>query len=197
MNEDDCAHCKGTGDDWEDYGEDCYQCNGGGNRSANCTTCRGEGLVSNYFTLKVDIPPSIDNGMYLRVKEKGHQALNGHWGDVIIKVEVLEHPKFRREGHDIFSTEKISLTTALLGGTQVVETVYGAKKFKINPDSFGADFEPQFRYGGRGLQHVDNEDKFGDHVVTFDIEIPTKLTSEQKKFLNNYAQVDKKVDLKH
>lgn len=82
----------------------------------------------------MDVPPSVDTGMLLRIKGKGHQALNGNLGDVIIKVKVLDHPRFKREGHDILSTEKICLTKALLGGTQVVETCYGAKNFQINPN---------------------------------------------------------------
>ena len=80
--------------------------------------------------------------MFLRIKGKGHQALNGNLGDVIIKVKVLDHPKFKREGHDIFSTEKVCLTKAILGGTQVVETCYGAKNFEIKPNSFVSEFDP-------------------------------------------------------
>ena len=102
--------------------------------STPCPSCRGEGLAQKYFTLNVDVPPSVDTGMLLRIKGKGHQALNGNLGDVIFKVKVLDHPRFKREGHDILSTEKICLTKALLGGTQVVETCYGAKNFQINPN---------------------------------------------------------------
>ena len=147
----DCPRCFGTGDDWEDYGEDCKDCNGSGLVSANCPLCRGEGLAEKQFTLNVEVPPSVDTGMLLRIKGKGHQALNGNWGDVIIKVKVLEHPTFRRDGHDILSTEKICLTKALLGGTQVVETCYGGKNFQIEPNTFVPGSDPQIRYGGRGL----------------------------------------------
>lgn len=64
----------------------------------------------------VKIPRSVETGMLLRIREKGHEALNGKAGDLILKPIVKEHPDYRREGFDIHSEKKISVTTAIFGG---------------------------------------------------------------------------------
>jgi len=44
------------------------------------------------MTLSVNIPKSVDTGMLLRIRDKGHQAFNGEFGDLILKVKVEPHP---------------------------------------------------------------------------------------------------------
>ena len=54
--------------------------------------------------------------MLLRIKEKGDQALNGNYGDLILHVILDEHPYFRRKAYDIYTDKKISVTQAIIGG---------------------------------------------------------------------------------
>lgn len=77
--------------------------------------------------LLAKIPRSVDNGMLLRIRGKGNEALNGNPGDFIISVQVSPHKEYVREGLDIKSEKMISFSQAVLGGTFDVETIDGTK----------------------------------------------------------------------
>ncbi len=53
--------------------------------------------------------------MNLRMSKKGNSSLNGEQGDLLIKIQVKDHPKFKRQGNDIYSDKKVTVTEALLG----------------------------------------------------------------------------------
>ena len=87
------------------------------------------------FDMQLKIPKSVDDGMILRVKEKGHQALNGHFGDALFLVKVNKESlvDFKRDGYNILSEKQITLTQAIFGGECEVETINGMKKVQIMP----------------------------------------------------------------
>ena len=85
-NADQCPKCYGTGEHSDVVGEICVQCMGTGVLSISCKTCNGDGIQQNTMTLSVTIPKSVDTGMLLRIRDKGHQAFNGEFGDLILKV---------------------------------------------------------------------------------------------------------------
>ena len=99
-----CKYCYGTGENPRNMGDVCGYCYGTGLQSETCNGCQGDGLTKDEMKLCVKIPKSIENGMLLRVRDKGHQALNGNCGDLILTVCVNEDPNYQREGYDILST---------------------------------------------------------------------------------------------
>lgn len=105
-----CRVCKGTGEHKDIPGEVCPSCLGTGIDSITCPTCKGDGIVTEETKLYVKIPKSVDNNMLLRIKEKGDQALNGNFGDLILLVKLGDHPEFQRKGFDIYSTKRITVT---------------------------------------------------------------------------------------
>ena len=126
-----CRSCMGTGENKDIPGELCKKCLGGGLDSVKCKECAGDGLIDQQLSLMVKIPRSIETGMLLRIREKGHEALNGQPGDLILKVTVLDHPKYKRDGFDILSDKRISVTTAIFGGNCEIDTIEGIKSIKI------------------------------------------------------------------
>ena len=79
------------------------------------------------MTLSVNITKSVDTGMLLRIRDKGHQAFNGEFGDLILKVKVESHPQFKRVDFDIHSIISIPVTKAIFGGALEIETINGPK----------------------------------------------------------------------
>lgn len=69
--------------------------------------------------------------MALRVRDKGHQASNETYGDLILVVKVKPNDIFQRKGFDIYSEKKISVSKAILGGNCKVETLEGEKTINI------------------------------------------------------------------
>ena len=69
--------------------------------------------------------------MLLRVRDRGHQALNGKAGDLILTINLLQHANFTRKDYDILSDVNITVTQAIMGGMINVDTIHGSKQLKI------------------------------------------------------------------
>lgn len=76
-------------------------------------------------TLAVKIPAGISEGQSIRLKGKGRKGRNGKTGDLLIKVHVPEDARYTRKGNDVYLTQEIPYTTAVLGGEVNFETLYG------------------------------------------------------------------------
>ena len=113
----------------------CQQCGGEGKIITNpCPKCSGSGLIRQRETIKVKIPAGVESGMQLTVQGEGHAAKNnGINGDLLVVIEELEHPLFKREGTNLFHTEVISMTDAILGCELTVPCLEGTYKIKVEP----------------------------------------------------------------
>ena len=98
-----------------------------------CESCDGTGVLKRMVKLSVKIPKSVEDGMLLRIRNRGHQLLNGHIGDLIIKIDLQDHERFSRDGHDIHCRQKISVTKAIFGGAVEVQTVEGMRNVNLQP----------------------------------------------------------------
>lgn len=67
------------------------------------------------------------------MSKKGNFSLRGETGDLLIKVNVLPHPFFKREGSDIVTDKYITFSQAALGSTIKIETIWGKQDLKIKP----------------------------------------------------------------
>ncbi|HCR81312.1 MAG: Chaperone protein DnaJ [Candidatus Pacebacteria bacterium GW2011_GWA1_46_10] len=124
---------------------------------------------------KVTIPPGANDGTRLRFAEFD------------ITVEVRSHPRFKRDGYDVFLTQEISLSAAVLGGTIEVPTLKEEKlKLKIRP---GTQSHSLIRLREEGVPHLRGRGR-GDLYVRIVIKVPEKLTREQKRLVEELKKVD-------
>ena len=96
-----------------------------------CESCEGTGVLKRMVKLRVKIPKSVDDGMLLRIRNRGHQLLNGHTGDLIIKIDLQVHEFMQKTAYDILCRQKISVTKAILGGAVEVQTVEGKRTVNL------------------------------------------------------------------
>ncbi len=110
----------------------CQQCGGEGKVISNpCRHCNGTGLERKRETVKVSIPAGVEDGMQLTVRGGGHSAKNnGVNGDLLVLIEEVAHPEFRRSGTDLFYTKIISVTDAILGTEVEIPCIDGKYKIK-------------------------------------------------------------------
>ena len=165
----------------------CPDCNGTGKIvKEKCPDCRGTGYIQNRKKIKVSIPAGIDNGQSVRIRDKGEPGTNGGGrGDLLVTVLVDRHPQFQRQEYDLFSTEPITFTQAALGGTITINTIDGPMEYEIKP---GTQTDTKIKLKGKGVPTLRNKNVRGDHYVTLVVQVPDKLTEEQKTILNNFDE---------
>lgn len=186
-----CSTCGGSGQVSSNRGfisfrQVCPSCHGAGQTIEKpCGNCRGEGRQMDTSTVKVRIPAGVSTGSKLRSVGKGEAGqMGGQAGDLYIVIHVKEHELFERHDHDLFCEVPIKFTLAALGGTINVPTLFGKGSLKIPA---GTQSGTTFRLHGQGAPHLRGNGK-GDLLIRVQVEVPTKLSTHQKKKLEEYAE---------
>ncbi len=185
-----CPTCRGSGQVRRSGGiitftQACPTCGGAGSKIEKpCTACRGEGRTPQVTKLNVRIPPGVDTGSRLRSVGNGESGVGGgQAGDLYIVLTVKDHEIFERQGSDLFCEIPIKFTLAALGGSIEVPTLSGKASLKLPA---GTQSGTTFRLKGKGMPDL-RGGSAGDQLVRVNVEVPTSLTSEQRKKLEEYA----------
>ena len=165
----------------------CPTCGGEGKViTERCDKCGGEGTVRDQEVVEIQIPAGVAEGMVVTVTGKGHAARHGGVnGDLQVFIEEEENPELMRDGNDLIHNLTIPVTTALLGGSVEVPTVDGRAKIKVAP---GTQAGKVLRLSGKGLPDVNGYGR-GDLKVIIDIAIPSRLSGEERKLVEQLAQM--------
>ena len=165
----------------------CHECGGSGKRpEKECSQCGGEGRLRRKIVETISVPAGVDNGTVLRIKHKGEAPKpGGQAGDLMVELRVKDSNDFQREGNDVLTETHISFVQAVLGDKIGVKTLDGEYELRIPSGTAGGK---KFRLKGVGIPFLGNEAKRGDQVVEVIVDIPTRLTVEQKRALIEYAK---------
>ncbi len=162
----------------------CTKCRGAGKFIPKpCSECKGTGKMRGMKHLSFDIPPGIDNGDYV-ISGEGESIPGGISGDLIVRIRIKPHAFFKRDGADIFYDAKISIVDACLGKTIEVPTLEKNEKLKVEE---GTQPNIIIKLKGKGMPHVDSRGR-GDQYIRLVVEIPTKLSRQQKELLQKFGQ---------
>lgn len=185
-----CTKCKGSGQVRMAQGpirftQPCPECGGTGTVIENpCPKCGGTGRVKERNEVKIDIPAGVYTGSRLRKSGAGNAGYNGgDYGDLYVVIYVSPNPKFERDGNDLYTDIKIKFTLAALGGQVEIETLTGKAVLKIPA---GTQPNSALRMKGLGMPNLRGGEK-GDLYVRINVEVPSKLTDEQRKKLEEFA----------
>ncbi len=187
-----CPRCHGSGHINMSQGpirfsQTCPQCNGTGTVIENpCDKCGGSGRVKERKEVKIEIPAGVDTGSRLRKVGAGNAGFNGgSYGDLYILIVVEENNKFARDGSNLYRDITVQFTLAALGGSIEVETITGNKvALKV---AAGTQPNSLLRLKGQGMPTL--RGGVGDMYVRINIEVPEKLTSEQRAKLEEFAKL--------
>ena len=161
----------------------CPRCKGKGKIPEKvCTVCHGKGTKAKKQEIGLKIPAGIDDGATIRLREHGEAVANGPKGDLYVNIRVKPHKKFTREGDLILSEESVSMIDAALGTEIEVDTVDGPIKMKVPA---GTQSGTDFKLSNHGVPHIKRETR-GAHIVTVNVETPTKLTKRQRELLEAF-----------
>jgi molecular chaperone DnaJ len=207
-----CPRCSGSGAEPGTTPVRCATCNGSGEvrrmqqsilgsfvNVATCPTCRGEGETipiaclecrgSKYVragrALTVKIPPGVDAGTQIRLAGEGEPGeYGGPHGNLYVVLDVKPHPYFRRRDDDVVVEVAINVAQAALGDRVTIPTLDGEEALDV---PVGTQPGKVFRLRGKGIPHLRRGGR-GDQLVVIQVSIPTSLTAEQKRLLNDLSK---------
>lgn len=187
-----CPVCRGRGQVIASRGffqvaQTCPRCHGSGQTVSNpCKACGGEGRVEGRTRIKLKIPAGIDDGARLRSSRNGEAGVHGGPpGDLYVVIHIKEHAVFERDEANLYCEVPVRFTTAALGGEVNVPTLEGKAALKIPA---GTQSGTQFRLRGKGVQVLGSNQR-GDLMVRVLVEVPSKLNAEQRKRLEEFAEL--------
>lgn len=164
----------------------CPTCNGVGETIATpCHTCQGRGFERRTRKKVVNIPGGVDTGTQIRLAGEGQPGVNGGPnGNLYITINVMAHQFFRRRDNDIVLDLDINIAQAALGAEVDIPTVDGAAKLKIPA---GTQPGKVLRLRGKGVPFLRSNGR-GDQLVVINVEIPTRLSNEQRQLFEQLAK---------
>lgn len=163
----------------------CPECRGAGETISDpCPACHGDGRVQRDSRIKLRIPAGVDTGTRLRSSGNGDAGVRGgEAGDLYVFLHVRDHDVFERDGSDLFCEVPLPFTVAALGGELKVPCLDGRSSIKIPPGTQGGTV---FRLRDKGIVSLSSKRR-GDLHVRVQVEVPTRLNSEQQEKLRAFA----------
>lgn len=160
----------------------CPECKGEGTKPEKpCNVCKGEGRAKGREEINITIPAGIDSGQAIKMEGRADAGKkNGKAGDLYIKIYVKTHHIFARKEDDLYVTEYIGYSQAVLGGEIEMPTLEGTKILLTVPP--GTEAGRILRISGKGIPHFGSYGR-GNLYVELQINTPKKITKEQRKTL--------------
>lgn len=150
-------------------------------------TTQKQTLTVNGKQVRITIPAGVENGQKIKLPGYGAPgANNGPPGDLYIKFNIADDPKFKRKGNDIYIQEEIDLYTAVLGGEKIIDTLNGKVKLKV-PE--GTQPDATLRLKGKGFPVYKKENHFGDLYIKWLVKLPTGLNAEQRELFEKLSKL--------
>lgn len=185
-----CSRCHGAGRVTVSNGffqltQTCSTCGGSGRViSSACVKCYGEGRLKKQSKISVKIPAGVADGSHLRLKGEGEAGIAGR-GDLYVLVHVREHDFFHRDGNNLLCEVRVNMAKAVLGGEMEVDTIDGKVTMRVPA---GTQSGSVFRLKEKGMPDVRSGQK-GDEFVKVMVDIPSRLNSEQRRLMEEFARV--------
>lgn len=191
-----CRECRGTGQIIREQRSGysvfrqittCPRCRGKGRIiTSSCKECQGRGTIKLQKEITIQIPKGADTGHTIIVEGEGEPGSNGGAaGDLYIRLQVKDHPIFKRRGSDIYVTKEITITQALLGGR-----IYGVPALGQDIDiqiPEGTEEGAIFKVEGKGMPRLDGER--GDEHIIIKVTMPKNLSQEERLLLHQFERL--------
>ena len=141
--------------------------------------------------LSVKIPAGTDNGGKIRLRGKGQHSPGGTSGDLILTVNVTQHPYFKRDGLDILMDLPVTVTEAALGAQVEVPTLSDRTVVNVPP---GSPSGRKLRLKGRGVKSASAT---GDMYLILKIVMPDSLDEKSVQLLKEFGKLNPQTNIRN
>ena len=166
----------------------CPTCSGSGQQiEANCTKCKGDGVVYGEDTIELDIPAGVAEGMQLSMTGRGNAGRRGGpAGDLLINIQEIAHESLQRDGQgqNLVYELHLNFADAALGTKVEVPTLDGNVRFEIAPGTQSGEIK---RLKGKGLPSVQGHGR-GDQFVHVNVFTPKRLSERERELLEEFRE---------
>lgn len=144
-------------------------------------------LTVNGKNIRLTIPAGVQDGQVIKIKGKGGPGINGGpHGDLLIEFKIVNTTEFKRDGSNLYKTVTLNLYKAVLGGDIMVDTFDGKVKLKLKPLTQNGT---QVKLSGKGFPKYKKDGQFGDLYITYNVELPKKLSDKEKELFEELAKL--------
>jgi curved DNA-binding protein len=129
---------------------------------------------------EVKIPAGVRDGQLIRLSGEGGEGVGGGpAGDLLLRVRIKPHPRFKVRDRDLYVTLPLTPWEAALGASVEVPTLTGTTQVKVPP---GSSSGRRLRLRGQGLQG-------SDLYATVSIKVPKQLSKKERDLFEELAKV--------
>lgn len=162
----------------------CDTCGGTGQIiTSPCSHCRGKGYEMDKRSINIKIPAGVDDSVKLRVGGAGEE-IDGERGDLYVVLDVAESERYQRFDNNLLAHESIGLAQAALGCELEIDTLHGKEKIKIPAGTQHGDV---VKVKGKGVPMREGVHT-GDLLVEMKVQVPRRLSKQQREILAQYAE---------
>jgi DnaJ-class molecular chaperone len=139
-------------------------------------------------SVDVRIPAGVKDGARVRAAGEGEASPGGQSGDLFLRVRILPHSRFERRGQDLYVHVPVPVTAAVLGGEIAVPSLSGSTlRLKVPEMTPGGRV---FRLRSHGMPAVGQPGERGDLYATVEIQIPSRLSEQERKLYEELKAVE-------
>merc|ERR1719376_16432 len=139
-----------------------------------CKTCSGNKVHKEKKTLSCHVEPGCKDGKSFKFAGEADQKPGFEPGDVIMTVNVQEHPVFKRDKDDLIITKDIDVTDLICGCTFDVTALDGRKLLiKVNGGIIKSSTQASVMIPNEGMPRSGNQHVRGKLVIGFNVNFPT------------------------
>lgn len=160
----------------------CNKCDGNGKTilpENKCTGCSGNKIIPEQKIIQVNIKAGIESRMGVVLENEGNEYPGTIPGNIVIIFNVASDESFTRKGNDLYYTQTLSLSEALIGFTKNI-TQLDSVVFSIRHDGVTQPSSVKC-LKGRGFPNITNEGSKGDLYITFNVNLPDPVPEKLKE----------------
>lgn len=137
-------------------------------------------------TITIKVPTGIVNGGVIRIKEQGKLSKNGgKAGDLLIKINILEHPKFRLQKENLLMDLPILPSEAVLGCKIKVTGIDNSTNDVLIEAGTNSGKEIIIKNAG----YYNEKGERGDIILKTKIVVPNEISAEERKLYEKLQKI--------